>query len=120
MSTITRKLQASTPVNVIPLTAVTLQTSGNIACGQYHFASLSQTIAAIGGTTPSLAVALYGSVDGVNFYAVAGGGFTAATANGFQRMVAVDISGFQSLQYQYTLSGTSPTANVRLDIQLFT
>lgn len=119
MSTTNPKRQAVTSVNVAPLTATSLQTSGNISSGQYRFATLSQTVTSIGGTTPSLSCSLYGSVDGTTFNLVAGSTFIAASTNGFQRVVAVDISGFQLVQYQYTLSGTGPTANVRLDIQLF-
>lgn len=72
-------------------------------------------VTAASGTTPSLTVKFQDSPDGVTFYDIASGAFTAVTAAGTSRIVLpAGVGPF--VRAVYTISGTTPsfTANVQI------
>lgn len=80
-----------------------------------EFASLVAylNVTAVGGT-PSLAMKLQDSPDGVEWYDVPNGAFAAATAVGKQRLVVSNIGDF--VRAVATVSGTTPTVSGTVDV----
>lgn len=68
----------------------------------------------IGGTSPNFAVDLEDTADEANFETAAN--FAAATANGYET-IAVSGPRFSKLRVNTTVSGTSPTARIRIYVE---
>lgn len=76
------------------------------------------TITGMTGTTPSYTGKLQGSADGVNWYDIAGGGHTALTASGTNKIDLSEVQGSTVLGIPelvrgvLTVTGTAPSGTV--------
>lgn len=66
-------------------------------------------VTAASGTTPSLTVKIQHSLDGVTWFDVSGGAFTAATAAGSQLLALNSVALGDNLRVSWTISGTTPS-----------
>lgn len=84
------------------------QTAALSGWGEVAQMRLQLNVTAVSGTTPSMTVQIQDSPDGVNWYNVTGGAFTAVTAVGVQ---ALNITGpvFDKIRAQWTITGTTPS-----------
>ena len=107
--------KGTTQVTVIPIGIITAtSTSGTIASGNYSNLIAYLNITAISGTTPSLTVTLQDSPDGITWYNIPAGTFTAATTISTQRLTISNVG--QYVRTISTVTGTTPSFTV--DLQL--
>jgi hypothetical protein len=111
-------LKGSTQVTQIVPTGTVATGSGvstPTLAGGYGGVIAYLNVAAASGTSPSLAVKLQDSPDGVTWYDVPSGAFTAATAVGTQRLsVAGPLGNY--VRASYAATGTTPSFT--FDVQL--
>lgn len=107
--------KGSYQVTDIPIGTITASaTSAAVSSGNYSSAIAYLNVTAATGTTPSLTVKLQDSPDGVTWYDIPSGAFTAATAVGTQRLTVSNIGPL--LRAVSTVTGTTPSFTV--DLQL--
>ena len=76
-------------------------------------------VSAASGTSPTLTVTLQDSPDGVNWYPVPSGAFTAVTAVGLSRLVVPAGTAVGSyLRAALTVGGTTPSFTTSLTVQI--
>ena len=74
-------------------------------------------VVAVSGTTPNLAMKLQSSPDSTTWADIAGGAFTAVTAAGRQVLgVPTGAATTQYIRGSYTITGTSPSFTVALEL----
>lgn len=71
-------------------------------------------ITAASGTDPSMTVTMQDSPDGVTWYNVPSGAFTAATGTGTQRLVLANVGPY--VRASVSVSGTTPSFTTSLQV----
>lgn len=94
------------------VTATGAQSAALVPAEGYDECLVFVTAAAMGGTTPSFTPTLQSSPDGVTWYDHTAG--SAMTANGSQVIKATNIG--PNVRVNYTVSGTTPTAQLTTTI----